>query len=421
MSRLFRSAAIEASAAKRGDQLAGSILLVRPVSFTAMTLFALAIAAALVTFLFLGTYTKRSTVAGQLVPDLGLVKIYVPQSGIVLESHVSEGQIVNAGDILYVLSSERQSSTQEGIQASINRQVKIRQQSFLDERNKTKLLQSEETDALTKKISALQIELLKIDGQIENQSSRVRLSEETIKRYQGLQERGYISAAQMQQKVEDLLDQRSRLQGLERDRIVAQRELEAQQNELDRLSLKHRNQLAQIERSITSTEQELTESEAKRRLVITAPKSGVATAVTAQIGQTVTPSTPLVSLVPVGAKLQAHLFASSRMVGFIKPSDTVQLRYQAYPYQKFGQHKGTVVDVAKTALPSSEIAVLGGATANGEPLYRITVNLAKQEIIAYGKPQPLQVGMLLEADVLQDTRRLYEWVLDPLYSLTGKL
>ncbi|WP_277914475.1 hypothetical protein, partial [Pseudomonas aeruginosa] len=32
-----------------------------------------------------------------------------------------------------------------------------------------------------------------------------------------------------------------------------------------------------------------------------------------------------------------------------------------------------------------------------------------------------QSGMLLDADILQDTRRLYEWVLEPLYSLTGKL
>ncbi|MFL4114118.1 hypothetical protein, partial [Pseudomonas aeruginosa] len=36
-------------------------------------------------------------------------------------------------------------------------------------------------------------------------------------------------------------------------------------------------------------------------------------------------------------------------------------------------------------------------------------------------PRPLQSGMLLDADILQDTRRLYEWVLEPLYSLTGKL
>ncbi|MEI0692988.1 HlyD family secretion protein, partial [Pseudomonas aeruginosa] len=44
-----------------------------------------------------------------------------------------------------------------------------------------------------------------------------------------------------------------------------------------------------------------------------------------------------------------------------------------------------------------------------------------QAVTAYGQPRPLQSGMLLNADILQDTRRLYEWVLEPLYSLTGKL
>ena len=32
----------------------------------------------------------------------------------------------------------------------------------------------------------------------------------------------------------------------------------------------------------------------------------------------------------------------------------------------------------------------------------------------------LQAGMQLEADIPLETRRLYEWVLDPLYTLTGK-
>jgi membrane fusion protein len=40
-------------------------------------------------------------------------------------------------------------------------------------------------------------------------------------------------------------------------------------------------------------------------------------------------------------------------------------------------------------------------------------------VIAYGEAVPLQPGMQLEADVLMGTRRLYQWVLDPLHSLTG--
>jgi membrane fusion protein len=63
----------------------------------------------------------------------------------------------------------------------------------------------------------------------------------------------------------------------------------------------------------------------------------------------------------------------------------------------------------------------GNGTVGSEPLYRITVNLAAQAVTAYGQPQMLQAGMSLDADILQERRRLYEWVLEPLYSLTGKL
>jgi len=55
-----------------------------------------------------------------------------------------------------------------------------------------------------------------------------------------------------------------------------------------------------------------------------------------------------------------------------------------------------------------------------EPVYRVTVQLASQSALAYGELVPLQPGMTLEADVLIETLRIYEWVLDPLYSLVGR-
>jgi membrane fusion protein len=51
----------------------------------------------------------------------------------------------------------------------------------------------------------------------------------------------------------------------------------------------------------------------------------------------------------------------------------------------------------------------------------VTVRLAQQAITAYGKPEQLKPGMLLEADVLGEKRRLIEWVFEPLYSLKGKV
>ncbi|HAT31896.1 MAG TPA: secretion protein [Janthinobacterium sp.] len=415
--KLYRPAAL---AARRANWL-GDIVLIRPLTFTVLSWGAAALAGLVVVFLCCGSYTKRSTVAGQLIPDAGVVKIYATQAAVVVQKHVVEGQAVKAGDVLFVLSSERQDSAQGFIQAAISAQVELRRQSLREEREKTHALQGDERQALVRKIEGLRAELSKLDSQAEGQASRVKLAEENAARYQGLLAQNYVSREQSQQKLEELLDQRNRLQGMERDHISVGRELAAQQDDLSTLALRQQNQLAQIDRGIASAGQELTESEAKRRLVVTAPEAGTATAVAAEVGQAVDSGRPLLSVVPAGATLQARLYAPSRAIGFIKPGDAVLLRYQAYPYQKFGHAKGVVLSVSRTAVASGELTAIGNAPAAGEPQYGVTVALAAQTVRAYGKTQALQPGMLLDADILQETRHLYEWVLEPLYSLTGKL
>jgi membrane fusion protein len=41
------------------------------------------------------------------------------------------------------------------------------------------------------------------------------------------------------------------------------------------------------------------------------------------------------------------------------------------------------------------------------------VALERQHIDAYGQPQPLKAGLTLDADVMQDRRRIVEWMLEP--------
>jgi membrane fusion protein len=413
---LFRQAALE----HRQTKWLGEIILIRPVSFSLLTLGAVLAAMVLLAFLFWGSYTKRSTVAGQLLPDAGVIKVYAPQNGVVIRKNVSEGQMVKQGEVLFVLSSERQSSTQGDIQARISRQVASRQQSLQEELLKTQRLQQDERNTLIKKIGALETEAQKIINQIDGQKNRIRLAEEGVSRAQELLTQHFISREQLQQKQADLLDQHARLQTLERDQLAIARELSAQQAELNAAPLRGQNLLAQIERQLTSAGQELTESEARRSISITAPETGIATAISVESGQAIDSSKPMLSVVPKGAQLVAELYAPSRAVGFIKPGDPVLLRYQAFPYQKFGHANGRVLSVSKTALLSTEISGLPN-TNGGESLYRIKVQLTRQDINAYGKAQALQAGMLLDADVLQEKRRLYEWVLEPLFSLTGKL
>ena len=161
------------------------------------------------------------------------------------------------------------------------------------------------------------------------------------------------------------------------------------------------------------------ESEAQRRVVVRAPHDGVLTAVVAEPGQAVSPATALASVVPGDSALLAHLYAPSSAIGFVRPDQPVLLRYQAFPYQKFGHHHGRVLQVSRTPLHAGEMA--GGASADGEPMYRITVALDRQTVPAYGSEQPLAAGMQLDADVLLDRRRLIEWIFEPVLSVTGRI
>ena len=416
-SKLFRDQALGAAR----TQILGTIVLIRPLSLTVLTSIAVALAVASALFLGFGTYTERSTVAGQLVSDAGLVKVYAPQAGIVLERHVIEGSPVKAGDLLFVVSSERSSASQGATQEAISENVSERAASVKAELESTRVLERTDREALAGKIQGLHTELLELEAERTDQGSRVMLAEESLSRYQKLKVDNLVSSEQLGQKTAELLDQRARLQALERDDTRLHQELSAAQAELGSLPLKEQNRLAELERLLSSTSEELAESEAKRRLVITAPGTGTATAVLATVGQAIDPARPLLRIVPAGSSLHAELFAPSRAVGFVRPGDPVLIRYAAFPFEKFGHQRGTVESISRTALPSNELDALGSVDSRSESLYRISVRLASQSVLAYGKDQPLQAGMLLNADVLREKRRLYEWVFEPLYALAGKL
>jgi len=141
--------------------------------------------------------------------------------------------------------------------------------------------------------------------------------------------------------------------------------------------------------------------------------------VLAEPGQHVAGGATILTVLPEGSPLEAHLFAPSRAVGFVRAGQEVRLRYPAFPFQKFGSHRGRVASVSRHAIAPGE---LGYAPPDGsrEPLYRIKVALESQAVTAYGRPEPLQAGMQVEADVLLDRRRLLEWLFDPLVSLAGR-
>jgi membrane fusion protein len=416
--RLFRDEALQA---RRMPEL-GQILLAPQPPFPALVAGAALLGLAIVAFLTFGSYTRRSTVIGLLAPATGVIRVHTPQPGVVLQKRVVEGQSVRKGDVLYVLTSDRPAPDTPGLQAAIGAQVEARRRSLQAEAARNGTSEATEVAYLQRRAATLRAELEAIRHQLAFQEVRLKLAIDARDRYRGLADSDQIARDQYYQKESELADQQTRVESLRRDALAAQREVEATGQEIGNTHLKYANENANLQRSEASAQQELTEVEGRRQVVITAPEDGVATLVAADAGQAVDATRPLLNLLPQGVPLQARLYATSATVGFVRPGDRVQLRYQAFPYQKFGQYQGQVASISGVPVTSGELAGLPvPANSTGEPVYAITVTLHEQKVSAYGRDWPLQPGMRLEADVLHETRRLYEWALEPLYSVTGKL
>lgn len=376
-------------------------------------------------FFSCASYTKRATVMGQLVPTTGQIKVHSPQFGVITEKYVEEGARVERGAKLFMISSERYQTDTGPVQAGISQHLLTRQEALVDELEKLKQVQVDERKTVNSKIITLDHDLKIVEMQIVNQQQRVALANNAADRYKHLSTQGYVSTDQLQQRQAELLSFRQNLHELNRDRSSLKQQKAENVNTISKLDALHNNQRSELQRALLRLKQEREENEARRALLITAPETGTATVVSAEIGQTVDSSRPLLSIVPINTQFEAELYAPSKFIGFSKAGDEVWIRYQAYSYQKFGQYHGVILSISRTAVPPHELSNLVGGVSSigqsGEHLYRIRVQLTKQDVIAYGGSRPLHSGMLLEADLLQESRQLYEWVLEPLYSLTGKL
>ena len=96
------------------------------------------------------------------------------------------------------------------------------------------------------------------------------------------------------------------------------------------------------------------------------------------------------------------------------------MNYDAFPFEKFGQYSGTVVKVSEADVPGTELE-LPQQVAKDKTLYRVSVALDREDVDAYGAPVKLKPGMTLSANIVLETRRLIEWIFDPVLALGKKL
>jgi membrane fusion protein len=409
---LFREEVLQAR-----NQWMGRITLSQPVSSWLLTALASVFAVAVVIFLIVGTYTRHESVQGQLIPSTGLLPVTARSAGTVTAARIHEGEVVAKDQILIELSGEVSSLSRGQTQVAVvsDLQAQLTELEALLENQKN--LEGQQHEGLANRILMLNKQLAEIDQQLSVQQEVTGIVERRLEKLSPGVKDGTFSQVELEKYQADALNGRAQLNILARQHLDTEQQLRTLEDQLQQLPLTTEVQRNELRFRLSGINQSLAQNEAQRAVVLRAPRDGVVANLAVQNGQTVTPGQRLLSILPEGSLLQAELWLPSRAAGFLENGNRVVLRYPAFPYQKFGQKRGQVLEISRSATAASELTGLLGRPIS-EPLYRVLVELDKQTVSAYGKAEPLRPGMTVDADILLDQRRLIEWVLEPLYGVS---
>ncbi|WP_372624295.1 HlyD family secretion protein [Falsiroseomonas sp.] len=364
------------------------------------------------------SYARRQPTIGALAPAAGAVRMTPPRAGLLAALHVSHGEVVAAGNPLFTLDFAQSLDGGGTLDAAL-REALERQDALLCEQLATEATRgTTERARLEARLAGLAAETRALAAQRSLQDRRAALAEERALAAADLRRRGLLSETEARMREDAALSHRQDLAAL--DQRLAAMAQDAAQTALQRdtLATEAADREARLRSALNDLERQRAEIAAQRALVVRAPVAGRVTSVQAAPGQRANPQRPVLTLVPEGSELRAELFVPSRAIGFVRPGQSVRLMYDAFPFQHFGTHRGTVESVSEAMLAPEEVA---GPVKPQGPAYRVSVRLDRATLAAGGRELPLQPDMTLRADIVLEERSLIAWLLEPLISARGRM
>lgn len=411
---LFRQQALN----HQSNKLFGEVILIRPLSFALLTTALAVIVAVVIIFLLYGKYGRRETVNGYLIPDKGLVNVYAPYLGIAEKIHINEGQSVKKGEVLYRVSTDFRMSKHFSNNDKLLQHLAEQKSHLAEKVNLEKIRFQDEETTLRNQEQHLSDEITQIKLQIKTAEQELDLAKKLWKKYKRLRKNKLVVESALTQQHYNYLAKRSSVQNSKQRLVSKTASLASVQLQLKQLPNRRDIRLQELKSQQLALAERLTKVSSERGYDIVSPVDGTVSTIIAKRGQKIDLSTPLLTLLPENSTLQAELFLPSRSIGFTEVGQSVLMRYEAFPYQRYGLANGTIKAISQTVINPQEVRL---AVTVNEPVYRVKVDLEKQSMLANGKPIYLQPGMVLSADILLEKRSLFEWLLEPIYSLRGRL
>lgn len=343
-----------------------------------------------------------------LVPVRGTDPVKASRSGIVAQVFANEGQPVKQGDVLAVLRSEAVGDRAADLQ-TLQTQLAGAGDSFTNTRLKfetERLAEAQEIVKLTSRVEHL-------DSLIAHKRQQFRLTKQMADSYEQLLREGIASQAQLSAKQIEVSEITAEVERLVAEQLEARQTIDklrlaanARQTEFRETERKFKEELKTNEIRANALQAGLAGSDGNE-VKLTAPCAGTLLKLNVKgSGAVLHEGETVAEMVCAGEPLQAELTVPEAGLGKLKLEQGVKLKYDAFPYQRYGVKYGRITWL-------SPASVEQGA----KPAFKARVELTEAEVNVQGRTRQLAPGMSGQADIVVGKRSLLSYVFEPLRQL----
>lgn len=417
MSSLFRQEATEF----KKDRLHGELLLLPRIPHVLLASLITIWVGLLVFWLLSNSYARKETVSGWVEPQSGLARVYSRSPGIVETVLVSDGESVSEGQPLAIINGDRFLVNGGTLEQELIGEYERQKRRVSNQILRTEDLYEKRRSDFSGQVASARSDLSLIRQQLQTVVEQRDIVSDRYSRVEGLMNNNYISLDEYNSVRSQLLDVENERKSLVRAKITKENELDRIESQLALLPIEKENELDQLHSALSDIARQIARLDGDRAYVVKAPRAGVVNNLQVKPGlQTgASAATPILTIVPEKADLVAELLVPVSAAGFVGKGQPIKIRYDAFPYQKYGFYEGKILDISKSVMLPGELTYV--PFAMDEPVYVVKAKLTEEAIRAFGEDVDLKPGMTLTADIELGQRTIFEWIFEPLYSLKGSV
>ncbi|WP_139308744.1 HlyD family secretion protein [Pantoea sp. 1.19] len=356
-------------------------------------------------------YSETTLAQGMVITAKGDIQVRAKVSGTIVALPIREGEYVKANQILFTLSQDY-----GGKEGSV---MEYESQHYVDEAKRNTARVNSMTTSIANLKSNQVSQLAAIDAQIAAAKVKVikarelvNNSEETFRSFKKMVSQGYVSKLEITQRENEVLNaqlnlklEESAILQLQSNRTAMMDNTQYQIDDLSTQMLYLKNRNSEIERIMAT--------QGNKSLSMLAPTDGYVVAINFPPGKAVRQDDEVVVVIrhDTRSPLEGYLYIPSTGAGRIKPGDKVNVRFDAWPVDKYGSLTSTLEAFYPVNIdPRSALIPL----EQGQTYYLARVKLPASFTDPTHRRRLILGGMKIYADIHVDSRPLIILLIAPL-------